>query len=307
MSLALKCLGLLPERTRLSILRRQMGFAERDLEGVVVKIADSPDEALAASHILHRAYVRRGLVVPHPSALRVTPHGILPTTYTFVAIRDGEYVGTLSLVGDGALGLPLSVIYGAEIDRYRRAGERLAEVGSLAVLPRFRKRGIAWLLYRLMYETARSEGIDRLVAAVHPEARDLYRAALLFRTFGEERSYPGLNASARAIAIELDLRGAEQRFERAFGHLPEDTRNPFYVCVTSERPEIDRAPPPSAARHAAMARALITAWGDVFPALSWDARAELRRVLPFVPQAPRETGLGERDLLHAMLACLVPA
>lgn len=282
MSLALNCLSLLPRWLRLPLLRRQMSFSESDLRGVVVKVVDSTDDALAASHILHRAYVRRGLVTPHASGLRVTPHAILPTTFTFVAIHEERYVGTLSLVGDGALGLPMDRIYSAELAAFRSERQRLAEVGSLAILPAFRKKGIAWLLYRLMYETAHAHGVERLVAAVHPDARDIYQAALLFEQFGEERSYPGLNRSARSVAINLDLRGALARFESAFRHLPSDTTNPYYLCITSERPEIVRRPPLADVEYVAIARALVGARTDVFDVLPWDVRAQVRSALPSV-------------------------
>jgi ribosomal protein S18 acetylase RimI-like enzyme len=291
-----------------------MRFAEGDLKDVVVKLADSAEEALAASHILHRAYAKRGLIVPHPSGLRVTPHGVLPSTLTFVAKMGDLYVGTLSLICDGALGLPLDAIYAREVDRFRARGERLAEVGSLAILPNFRKKGIACLLYRLMYETACERGIERALAAVHPNAEDIYRATLLFERFGEERAYPGLNRSARAVALDLDLRGIEPRFRDAFGHLPQTTENPHYVYITSDRPELRRGARLEPEAHLEMVKPLVAARRDVFQSLPWEVRADLRSVLPSVrltmPDASEiaaSAGTPDAAWPSAALARLVPA
>jgi ribosomal protein S18 acetylase RimI-like enzyme len=286
-----------------------MKFSERELDGVVVKFAESPEEALAASHIVHRAYVRRGLVAPHPTGLRVTPHAIAPTTHTFVAMSGDRYVGTLSLIGDGPLGLPLDAVYGEEVATFRGAGERVAEVGCLAILPSFRRKGIVSLLYRFMYEVAMKTGIERLVAAVHPNAEEIYRAALLFERFGGERHYPGLNRSARAVALDLDLRQAEARMRAAFGAMPKTTSNPLYVYVESERPEL-RVPATGTvgvAEREAMARALVEARPDVFRALPWTVRAELRGALPSVRFTMPDIELEATPAWALALTRMVPA
>jgi ribosomal protein S18 acetylase RimI-like enzyme len=309
MSIAIAAARLLPERLRHSLIRSRMKFSDRDLDDVVVKLAESPDEALAASHIVHRAYARRGLVAPHPTGLRVTPHSVVPTTHTFVAMVGDRYVGTMSLIGDGVLGLPLEGVYASEVAALRGAGERLAEVGSLAILPSFRRKGIVCLLYRAMYEVAIATGVHRLVVAVHPKAEDLYRATLLFRRFGDERHYAGLNRSARAVALELDLRDAEARMRSAFGDMPKTTANPLYVYVESERPEL-RVPPAGAigeGAREAMARALVAARPDVFGALPWTARAELRAAVPSLRFTMPEIETTAAPAWTLALARMVPA
>src|SRR5262245_53448679 len=116
---------LLPTRVRFALIRSQARLAPSDSLGMTFKLVDSPDEALAASRVVHRVYARRGLVPPHPSEMRVTTHGLLSTTSTFVARMGGRVVGTLALVGDGPLGLPLEGTYAAELAPFRKAGDRL--------------------------------------------------------------------------------------------------------------------------------------------------------------------------------------
>lgn len=298
----------LPDRTRLAIVRSKMRFAEQELADVLVKEADCEEELLAASHIVHRVYIRRGLVHAHPSGLHVTPHSILPTTRTFVAKKGGRYIGALSLIGDAELGLPMDNVYGEELTRFRARGERLAEVGSLGLLPQYRSRGVVSLLYRLLYETARDSGVDRLVAAVHPDAEDVYRACLLFERCGDERLYPGLNRSARAVAITLELPSVDARFERAFGHLPETTANPRYVYLTGRRPElVPSSRSRSAAEHARLVRGLVVGRNDVFAALPWERRADIRRALPDMRLTIPDSDAPSRGGQPPCLARLVPA
>ncbi len=293
----------LPQGPRHSFLRSHMRFSDSELEGVIVKQVETPEEALAASHIVYRAYARRGLVTGNAShKLRVTPISILPTTRTFVATVGGRYVGALSLYADGALGLPLDKIYRPEADAFRDRGERLAEVGSLAILPAFRRKGIAFLLYRMMYETAIAMGVDRIVMAVHPKVEDLYQAALLCERFGAERAYPGLSQRALAIGLHLDLRTAADRFRAAFSHLPNDTANPYHMYCGTKRTNILEGHELASHEHERIARALVSACPEVFQELPVDLRMRLRSALPAVRVTIPEIDVSTmQDLALAMV------
>jgi GNAT superfamily N-acetyltransferase len=283
MTIALAAMSVVPGLRRV-LVHRAMKFSEQDIADVTVKIADTSAEVLEAARLVHDAYVERDLLTPHASGVRVTAHGILPTTHTLVAKIDGRVVGALSLVRDGALGLPLEGIYRDGVQRFRDAGDHLAEVGSLAVAAERRSKGLTQLLYRYVFEVARSRGVDRLVIAVHPKAEAVYCAPLLFERFGDERSYPGLNRSARAIPLGLSLIGGEERMRRTFG-AEATTGNPYHVYCAREWPQLQKVPAEELRGSAqrAIAQTLVSAREDVFADLSSTVLAELRRALPGVP------------------------
>lgn len=227
----------LPRAWQRAIVRRKASFDERDLEGVTVRVANSVDDYVAAARLVHDGYVAKGLAQPHASGVRMTPFLALPTTIIFVAHRAGELVGTMSLVGDSALGLPMEKIYGPEVIKARSTGRRLAEVGALCIAPSARGLGVAYLLNKAMITYATSLGIEELLIAVHPDAAVVYET-LCFEAFGPVRQYPSLNRSALAVGLCFRLSAYVELTGRAYGHLPADNANPHYLYCHRADPQI---------------------------------------------------------------------
>jgi hypothetical protein len=250
---------------------------------------------LFRSRLVHASYLARGITPEHVSGVRVTPHLLLPTTMVFVAVTaDGAVVGTVSLVLDSRLGLPMDAVYPAELARLRGERRVLAEVGALSVAPALRHSGLVHLLNKVMFRVARERcGVDDLVIAVHPRAQDLYRAALLFERIGDVRSYAGLNASALAVALRLDLRTFRARALAAFGPRPATVANAYHfyferadaaIRMPRDAPSIERRMP---ARCDA-STALLAQRGDAIAALSREHREYLRAALGLATDARRE-------------------
>jgi GNAT superfamily N-acetyltransferase len=293
MTLALAAMSAVPSLRRL-VVRRTLAFAEADVASATLKIADTADEVLGAAAVLHDSYVTRGLLEPHPSGYRVTAHGVLPGTQTLVAKIDGRVIGAISLVKDGPLGLPLEGVYRDEVEHFRARGEKLAEVGSLAIAPEHRNKGLVQLLYRYVFDVAMARGVDRFVIAVHPRSENAYRVPLLFDRFGPERRYPGLNSCASSVGLTAGLADLPERMRVAFGE-EESTGNPYYVYYS--RTWDNLAPitrkPLGGVQHRVLARTLVAARPDVFEELSPSVLGEMRRELPGVP-LPRGTGAAMR-------------
>lgn len=280
MTLALAAMNAIPALRR-ALVRRAIAFAESDVADVTVKLATTPAEALAAARIVHDAYVARAILPAHASGVRVTAHGILPTTHVLVAKRGDVVIGALSLVRDSALGLPLEGTYRDEVARFRAAGEHLAEVGSLAIVAEHRSRGVVHLLYRYVFEVARAHGVNRLVIAVHPDAEAVYRAPLLFERFGPVRSYAGLNRTARALPLALLLDGLEDRLSAVFGDEPH-LGNPHHVYTTGKFEQLAPIARLTGTEHRAIAAALVDARRDVFEELAASVLVTMRRAVPGV-------------------------
>lgn len=198
------------------------------------RLAATLEERLAALRLVHDAYVRAGLIEPNAYRVRATPYHLLPTTTIFVAECEcRRVISTMSLVGDGELGLPMETVYAPEIDQRRRSGKRMAEVSCLAADPAQVGCGMEVFIHlcRLMTVFAISKGYDELVIAVHPRHAKFYQRMLAFRIFGELREYPSVKDHP-ALALYLDLHNMQRlpaklyRFLLASPYRPEDLRTP---------------------------------------------------------------------------------
>ncbi len=160
-----------------------------------------------ALRLLHDRYVWRGYMTPDPSGRRLSLHHALPTTKLLVAKVESRVVGTLSVVEDSCLGIPMDEAFGAELGRLRERGRRPAEASSLAVDAAYRRSGVA-ILVRLLrlavLYAARITRADDLCFVLHPRHREFYERLFPFRWFDEPRPYRRVQGPP-AIGVRLDL------------------------------------------------------------------------------------------------------
>ena len=227
----LQLLRFLPRALKERVIRSRMAIDDPELEGLTVQVASTVEEHEQASRLVHAAYVRRGIMQPHTSGVRITPHGLLPSTVVFVALKQDVVIATMSLVLDSVLGLPMDKSFADELAPLREAGKKIAEVGALCIAEHHRGLGVAFLLNKLMWLTASQRlGVRSLAISVHPRAACLYQATLRFVQLGGTKRYPGLDAAA--VALHLDLDEAEAVLARDFGAMGLDPRSPYYLyCV----------------------------------------------------------------------------
>ncbi len=108
------------------------------------KVASSRRERESAYALVYDEYLLRGFILPryYKSGLRVTMHNIVRGTVTFIGIKDGDVVATVTLIPDSPLGLPLDQAYKNEADKLRAQGRRICEVGQLAIKSSLFGRGL---------------------------------------------------------------------------------------------------------------------------------------------------------------------
>jgi GNAT superfamily N-acetyltransferase len=203
-------LTLLPRGLRRKLILSRLKSDPR-LASVSVGIIEDETQAVSAAELVHDAYVRRGILPPHPTGLHAHRHSASPSNWAFVATLSGRTVGTISMVVDSEAGLPMDASYRAELDRLRP--ERLAEVGALAIAPELRGSGVALLLMWAMYRTARKANVERLVIAISDFAEPFYRDGLLFDRIADARRYPGLDVQGIALASP-PLETVEEEYRR---------------------------------------------------------------------------------------------
>jgi hypothetical protein len=185
---------------------RPSRFADRELRCVCVR---HPQSLLAAFRLIHERYVGDGLMRRNRLGVRILPHQLLDTTWVLVAEREGEVVGTLSVVGEGELGLPIESICATELTRLRRGGRRVAELSCLATKYVAGTKAIAVLrmLLRSALRVAADEQLDELAICVHPRHADFYEHRLGFRVMGGAQSCPWV-CGRPAVAMSLNVSAA---------------------------------------------------------------------------------------------------
>lgn len=173
-------------------------------------LATVPDAFDGAFRLVHDQYVARGYIAPQASGRRLVIHNILPATKVFVARGEERVVGTVTLIPDSPIGLPMEEIYRREVADLRDRGRRLAEVSSLAIHPAFQPEGLAFLgrLVRLVGVYAvEFQRLDDLCIAVNPRHAGFYKRFFRFEPLGRLKRYAKVNG-APAVALRLDLRRA---------------------------------------------------------------------------------------------------
>mgnify|MGYP000490780224 CR=1 FL=1 len=220
--------------------------------GIEYKIAETRQEREAAFRLVYDSYLRSGLSEPNPWQMRVTPYHLLPTTQVLIAKQGDQVIFTASLVADGELGLPMECVYSEELDVCRARGLWLAEVSCLADR-RQHLRGffpVFLRLSRLLVQFAMYQGMDGLVAAVHPKHARFYKRYMCFLPMGQQKSYPTVrHRPAVALWLEFSRFHSELRchpnYEVFFGEqLPEQQLQPCFMSQ-AEREYFGRMIDPS--------------------------------------------------------------
>ncbi|MGE5384686.1 MAG: N-acyl amino acid synthase FeeM domain-containing protein [Betaproteobacteria bacterium] len=229
----------LPAILSAPLYRRMVRCDDSPPANLTLKLAETQEELEACFKLLHQAYVRAGLMEPHPSGLRATVYHALPTTSTLLARYNDEVVGTLSLIRQSKLGFPLQKIF--QIDAIQQLGGNIAEVSALAVAPRFQARGgmILFPLLKFMYEYAtRYFATRHLVIAVNPKHIGFYESVLFFHRLQKRtvEHYDFVNG-APAVGAHLDLKAAEVTLKRVYNGL-DQSRNLYRYFTGFELPNI---------------------------------------------------------------------
>ena len=227
-----KLISWLPRDQRFKVYRSFADCNPAPSSRLELKIAETQEELEACFAVLHDAYVDSGFMKPDPSGMRVTIYHALPTTTTLCAKYDGEVVGTISLIRESALGVPLQKIF--DLNSVREKEGLIAEVSALAVHRRFRKTGgsILFPLMKFMYEYCTTFFDTRhLVIAVNPSHIEMYESLLFFKrlTANMVESYDFVNG-APAIGATLDLKEAVNVMRQHYASKP--ARRNLYAYFT---------------------------------------------------------------------------
>ena len=145
---------------------------------------------------------------------------------------DGEIVGSLRVVPDGPLGLPLERCQ--VLNGYRVRKRRIVELSRLAAAPRWRCTMLAALLMKAGYQCAESMGATHLVLDTYTGDGD--RLERLYDRLGFEQltePYPDPDYLWRQLVVPFALDCAQARAEWPEG------RPSLFHFFTSDDERID--------------------------------------------------------------------
>lgn len=188
----------------MSLVRQSEPITERSVE---YRIASSLGDRAGAFQLVYQSYLRSGLGSPNLYRMRVTPHQLCDTSQIFVGQLDGQVVSTVTLVGDGPLGLPMENMFSREIDEFRAEGRRVAEVSCLADRRQDSRRFLDSFsqLTRMMAQFARYQGIHNLLISVHPRHARFYNRYFGFRPISERVANCPHVQDHPAVGLNLDF------------------------------------------------------------------------------------------------------
>ena len=147
-----------------------------------------------------------------------------------VATWNGQVVGTLSIVEDSPQGLPIETTF--EINKFRRPGNKLAEVTTLSIAPEARRHApeIYFAMSKLVVETAVVRHYSYLFSVVNPRHENFYRDVQMFERLSPDAVAPYPLANGK-LGVGLVLELASLRFKLLMSSSLETSRNlhDFYV------------------------------------------------------------------------------
>lgn len=185
-----------------------------------LKVAGNIEDRLKAWALTYEMYVSRGYTKPSDQKLWYSLFDALPETTTFLAERDSQPIGTLTVVPDSHLGLPADTIFSEQLDQLRSRGRSMCELVSLACLAEgMAGTEIVKHLFKLVYLSARmNDGATDFVITVNPKHAFFYERVLLMNRLGDEVAYAKVEGHA-AVLYHLDLLEAPRRYQEQFGKL----------------------------------------------------------------------------------------
>lgn len=188
--------------------------------------------------LAYRVYKACGYAQESASGLAACDYDARPETATFLAEDpEGRAIATVTLVYDGAQGLPSDEIFASELAAPRAEGHRLVEVTRLAMDPAHaHSKELLVRLFNVIYLHARKVmGHDGFVIEVNPRHVNYYRRLLGFVPLGEARPCPRV-LGAPAVLLALDFAHTDAEVAHLAGRPASGIRSlyPYFLPAEAE-------------------------------------------------------------------------
>jgi hypothetical protein len=172
---------ILPRPLRFALFRKQLQLPSIEESGLIFKPAETEYEFRSAFKVLHDSYVEFNYMRPENNGLRITPYHLLPSTITLIVKKEDQVIGTVSIVRDNPLGLPMDKIF--DLTAIRQSNSRIGEISGLAINKHFRGRKgeVLHLIMRYLWKfTQEYLNLEYFVCAVNPAMNELWESVYMF-------------------------------------------------------------------------------------------------------------------------------
>lgn len=186
-------------------------------ENYTIKVAETADEVLQAYQLVYQNYYDSGLCELESEDIRITKHALLPTTSIIIVKLHEEVVGTISLIIDNPLGLPMEKLF--PLDNLRKTGKQIAEISTLSIKKGHRRqRGKIMLpLTNYLFDYARNIlGVDYFTLVVHPYSVPFYTSLFGAKFITEEVKKYSDAKGALASSLYISLANSEELLKTIF-------------------------------------------------------------------------------------------
>lgn len=215
-----KILSWLPSNLRSQLWRRTLILPPDNQ--LKITPAQSPEDFAAAFKILNDCYAEHSTQDSQSSPFYLTPYHLLPTTHVLLAKINHDIVGTVTIVADGAFGLPLEKI--CDLTLLKRISPRLGEATSLAIKKEFREKNDHWLwpISKGLYHYCTDHlGLDLLAITLKNRDRERYEGLLGFRPLDAKMANDENSESNPLwIGAYLDFRALNVFLEQNYKEAP---------------------------------------------------------------------------------------
>ncbi len=179
-----------------------------------IRLAEE-NELNKARDLVTSIYMSYGYLTEDKSDFDAKINYYSPTTVTLVAVKDQHFIGSLSLVIDSHLKLPIDALYSEEVDQFRDSGRKLCELSQFAVSEGGMKTSLLLCKYAkvIAYDILH---MTDFTVTVNPKHRTFYLKVLKFSVMADEKVHPNLS-SASAAPFRLDLLTSEEVYQKVSG------------------------------------------------------------------------------------------
>lgn len=212
-----KCVYYFPEAIKFPFIRSIIGFKPEISSDIQIKIADSAEEIAAALSILHQSYREQGFLDTESDLIEINKYQLLPTSVIIIAKFRDHVVGTLTLVKQNPLGMPMERVFKGKI--LSDSNEKGAEITCLAIDRKHRRDAgvdVLFPLMKFMYHYAIEYfNVRRIFVACFPREADFYKSLLLFKEI-YDNPYVDDYLGAPALGLHLDLIAAHEQYRAVY-------------------------------------------------------------------------------------------
>jgi hypothetical protein len=171
--------------------------------------ATSIEQVESAWRLVYDRYSEMGLIDQNPFGIHAVPTAVGQHACVIWG-PEGSAVGyTMTLFRDNPMGLALDSVYAPHLNKLRRKGRRLLEVGMLADRRRSAARGVGALFSMMRWAVhfgLHTDATD-IVIGVHPRHAQFYERCYGFEPFASPTAYPLVRNNP---VVPLRLRLLEQ-------------------------------------------------------------------------------------------------